>query len=278
MPDLAELPFPTISFDYIFFDCDSTLSTIEGIDELARLKGKLDEVKAMTDAAMDGEVFLHDVYDRRLEMLAPTHEEIAGIELMYRKTAVPDADAVIGALRQAGKEVFIVSGGLLDAVRPFGRWLGVAHDHIRAVDLEYDALSGEWWDFLQDAWDQRPDVEYKDSADTPLVTTTGKSDVVQQILAGRYGRSMLVGDGVSDIAARREVDLFVGFTGVVARPHVVNEADLLITGSSLAPVLTLALTESELRSLSGTVYEDVMNKSLARSHAGEVVVRKGKAS
>ena len=40
-------------FDFIFFDCDSTLSTIEGIDELARQKGKFEEVKQMTDAAYD---------------------------------------------------------------------------------------------------------------------------------------------------------------------------------------------------------------------------------
>ena len=45
-------------YDFIFFDCDSTLSTIEGIDELARMKGKFDEVKSMTDAAMEGEVYL----------------------------------------------------------------------------------------------------------------------------------------------------------------------------------------------------------------------------
>lgn len=278
MQESAKLPDLNTSFDYIFFDCDSTLSRIEGIDELARLKGKLDEVKAMTDAAMDGEVYLHDVYDRRLEMLAPTHEEIAGIEELYRETAVTDAAAVIGALRAAGKEVFIVSGGLLAAVRPFGRWLGVPYDHIRAVSLEYNALSGEWWDYLQDQWDQRLDVEYKDSEETPLVTAAGKSDVVREMLGDRRGRSMLVGDGVSDMAARADVDLFVGFTGVVARPHVVEQADVLISGESLAPVLTIALTESELSGLSGTVYEDVVNKSLAQYRAGEVVVRKGKAS
>jgi phosphoserine phosphatase len=277
MQESAELPNANVGFDNIFFDCDSTLSTIEGIDELARLKGKLDEVKAMTDAAMDGEVYLHDVYDKRLEMLAPTHEEIAGIEDLYRETTVADAADVISALAAAGKQVFIVSGGLLAAVRPFGRWLGVPHDHIRAVGLEYNELSGEWWDYLQDQWDQRLDVEYKDSEETPLVTSAGKSDVVREMLKGRRGRSMLVGDGVSDMEARDDVDLFVGFTGVVARPHVVAEAEMLITGESLAPVLSIALTESELSRLSGTVHQDVIKRSLAQYQAGEVVIRKGKA-
>ncbi len=274
---MANAPTPAASrpFDFFFFDCDSTLSTVEGIDELARRKGKFDEIKAMTDAAMEGEIFLDAVYDRRLEMLAPTHEEITAIDPLYRSTVVPHAAEVIGALHAVGKEVFIVSGGLLAAVRPFGRWLGVPHDRIRAVSLEYDALSGEWWDYLQDQWDQRIDVEYKDSEDTPLVQSTGKSDVVRELLGGRFGRSMLIGDGVSDLAASDVVDRFVGFSGVVSRPHVVAEAEVLVTGESLSPVLNVALTESEQLGLSGTVYEQVLEEGLARFRAGEVLVRKG---
>jgi phosphoserine phosphatase len=272
MPDPA-----TTGFDYIFFDCDSTLSTIEGIDELARMKGKFDEVKAMTDAAMEGEVYLQSVYDQRLEMLSPTHEEVASIDELYRRTTVSDAAGVIGALHAVGKEVFIVSGGLLAAVRPFGRWLGVPHDHIRAVGLEYDQLSGEWWDYLQDQWDQRTDVQYMDSEETPLVEAEGKSDVVRDMLGDRFGRSMLIGDGVSDLAARDVVDLFVGFTGVVARPHVVAESDVLITGDSLAPVLTIALSGEEIQSLSGTVYKAVIDEARTRSDEGELTIRKGKS-
>ena len=268
-------PITTSGFDYIFFDCDSTLSTIEGIDELARMKGKFAEVKAMTDAAMEGEVYLHTVYDRRLEMLSPTHEEVESIDGLYRRTTVTDAAAVIATLRAAGKEVFIVSGGLLAAVRPFGRWLGVPHDHIRAVGLEYDELSGEWWDYLQDQWGDRTDVEYKESEETPLVESEGKSAVVREMLGDRFGRSILVGDGVSDLAARDAVDLFVGFTGVVARPHVVAESEVLITGDSLAPLLVLALSETEMEALSGTVYETVLDEARSRVAAGEMTIREG---
>ena len=103
----------------------------------------------------------------------------------------------------------------------------------------------------------------------------GKLDVVRDLLGNRFGRSMLIGDGVSDMAARDAVDLFVGFTGVVARPHVVAAADVLISGDSLAPVLDLALSESEQTALSGTVYEAVVTEGRSRSQAGEVTVRKG---
>ena len=47
-----------MSFDLIFFDCDSTLSAIEGVDELARLKGKEWRVSLLTQKAMDGDLDL----------------------------------------------------------------------------------------------------------------------------------------------------------------------------------------------------------------------------
>jgi len=52
----------------VFFDCDSTLSTIEGIDELARLSGPevFQQVVALIDAAMNGDVPIHEVFGRRM--------------------------------------------------------------------------------------------------------------------------------------------------------------------------------------------------------------------
>ena len=99
--------------------------------------------------------------------------------------------------------------------------------------------------------------------------------MVRELLGDRFGRSMLIGDGVSDLAARDAVDLFVGYTGVVGRPHVVAESDVLITGDSLAPILLLTLTDGEIEDLSGTEYEAVLNEARARRMAGELTIRKG---
>jgi phosphoserine phosphatase len=257
-------------FQFVFFDCDSTLSRIEGIDELARQKGKFDEVKRLTNAAMDGEVHLQSVYDRRLELLGPTRAEIRELERHYRQTLVPDAAEVIRALQTAGREVFIVSGGLLEAVQPFGEWLGLPPQNIRAVDVRYNNLSGQWWDYQQDRWGTRPDVEYLDPANTPLIETHGKIQVIQELRAGRFGRSMLVGDGVSDLAARSAVDVMLGFGGVVVRERVAAEADVFIKSNSLAPVLPLALTETERVALAGSRHAEVLNQGIKLIEAGEV--------
>jgi phosphoserine phosphatase len=257
-------------FNFIFFDCDSTLSTIEGIDELARRKGKFDEVRRLTEAAMEGEVHLESIYDRRLQLLHPTRAEIRELESCYRQTLVPDALEVLQGLKRAGKELFIVSGGLLPAVQPFGIWLGIPSKNIRAVDLDYNYLSGQWWDYLQDRWGERPDVKYLNPKKTPLVETHGKADVIRELIAGRGGRAMLVGDGVSDLMARPAVDCMVGFGGVVARQRVLAEADVFIKANTLAPVLPLALSEREHAILAGTPYEALLHKGLALIEAGEV--------
>jgi phosphoserine phosphatase len=135
------------AYDLVFFDCDSTLTRIEGIDELARLKGLFPEVQRLTAAAMDGEVHLSSVYDRRLDLLRPTRADIRTIEHLYRASVVPDAYELTAALQFLGRQVFIVSGGLAPAVIPFGLSLGVPREHIHAVDVTFNRLAGRWWDY-----------------------------------------------------------------------------------------------------------------------------------
>src|SRR5690349_741380 len=68
------------SFDLIFFDCDSTLSAIEGIDELARFKGKEWRVGILTEKAMNGDLDLAEVYGKRLQAIRPTRGQLKAIE------------------------------------------------------------------------------------------------------------------------------------------------------------------------------------------------------
>ncbi len=249
-------------FQYIFFDCDSTLSAVEGIDELAREKGLFDDVQRLTNAAMDGEVHLESVYDRRLQLLRPTRGEIRRLAQKYRETVIVDAAAVIAALQFLGKTVFIVSGGLLPAVRPFGEWLGVPAENIRAVDVAYNSLSGEWWNYQKDHWGERPDVQYLKHDEGPLVQSTGKIDVVRRLQKGHPARSLLVGDGISDLAARPAVNRFIGFGGVVRREAVARAADIFITAPELSPVLALATDAAERVRLQNSPFAAVLARGL----------------
>ena len=72
-----------MSFDIICFDCDSTLSEIEGIDVLAERSGCGAEMAALTNAAMNGEVSLESVYAQRLNLIKPDHQAIDWLADLY---------------------------------------------------------------------------------------------------------------------------------------------------------------------------------------------------
>ncbi|MBL8119763.1 MAG: HAD-IB family phosphatase [Anaerolineae bacterium] len=248
------------SFDLIFFDCDSTLSSIEGIDELARFKGKEWRVGVLTEKAMNGDLDLSEVYGKRLQAIRPTRGELKAIEERYWETLVPDAEAVITALRLLGKQIFIVSGGLAEPVRGFGKRLGVPAENIRAVELEYNELSGDWWRYYQPATQHRQ--TYLDYDEGPLTVSSGKPAIIHALAEGKHGRRLMIGDGASDLATQPIVDLFVGFGGVVTREKVVSGAGAFIYEISLAPILPIAAGPSARARLAGTPYQSIFDRGL----------------
>ncbi len=222
------------AFHHVIFDCDATLATVEGIDELAEDHPERDSVAEMTDAAMRGDVPLDQVYERRLEMLRPDRGAVNEIHRRYRRSATSGALDTVRSLQALGHHVSVVSGGLAAPVREFAAFLGIDVSDVHAVETRHDELSGQWW---------RPGNtkgEFAGISDSPLTTTHGKVEVIDEILAGSSERSMLVGDGVSDLAAAGRVDLFVGFGGVSYREVVEREADVYLSTPSLLPIIALA--------------------------------------
>jgi phosphoserine phosphatase len=262
--------------DLVLFDCDSTLTSIEGIDELAGLVASESEpdsgqqvalnVAALTKRAMEGDVPLEAVYGLRLGSVNPTQAQVNHISSIYRQTSVPDGRAVIEALQTLGVDVFIVSGGLIEPVRDFGIWLGVPAENIFAVDMEYDQLAGKWWRYWEQPGGQNPRANYLSVGSSPLTGTRGKNRIISQIRALHPGRAMLIGDGLSDLEASEEVDLFVGFGGAVYRQRVAQESQVYITSLSLSPVLPLALGSA------GNVprFAPLWSDGLRRIYGGEV--------
>lgn len=234
-------------YEHVFFDCDSTLTTVEGIDVLAEAAGKQEEVEALTNAAMDGGIDLKDVYDKRLQAIRPSRKQVEAIRKAYKQNPVEDAQELITTLQENGHKVFIISGGLYDPVLEFGISLGVKAEHIRAVDLNYNQLAGDWWETEQSADNER----YLDFDEGALTISDGKALIVKELLAeyGGNGRSLLIGDGSSDLMASRAIDLFVGYGGVVARDRVMTEAPLSIRSASLAPLLPIVMTPGDFQEL-----------------------------
>jgi phosphoserine phosphatase len=259
------------TYDLIFFDCDSTLSTIEGIDELAKLKGKEGRVGLLTNKAMNGDLDLAEVYGKRLRAIRPTRGQLKAVEERYAETIVEDAQEVIAALHYLGKKVFIISGGLVDAVRGFGRRLGVAPENIRAVELEYNELSGEWWNY-HDPHAQHSQ-RYMEYVEGPLTISSGKPDIIKELAGSSHGRRFMIGDGSSDLATKPVVDLFVGYGGVVSRDKVKNDSDVFIQTVSIAPVLPLVAGQFGYEKVKHTVHQAVYEKGIDLALSQDVLFK-----
>jgi phosphoserine phosphatase len=198
----------------IVFDCDSTLSSIEGIDELARVRGPetFAAVEAMTHDAMDGRLSVEAVFARRLEIIEPRRADVDAVGQLYIDTIEPTARTTITALRARGWTPIILSGGFRPAIRPLADHLSI--DRVEAVDLYFDE-QGCYTGF---------DASY------PTTRSGGKPEVIRRLKA-EFGSThvVMVGDGVSDLETTSEVNQFIGFGGYVVREKVKAGARQFVT-------------------------------------------------
>lgn len=205
-------------FGLVCFDVDSTLVDFEGIDFLARGNR---EIVALTEAAMNGEIPLEEVYARRLELVRPTRSQIDELAQEYIARTVPDAAETIAALRNAHVDVHLVTAGIEQAVVPLAESLGLQQRAVHAVRVDFDE-KGDYVSF---------------DRGTPLTRSGGKETVVMNIRARTKGKVAFVGDGVSDLETKSVVDLFIGFGGVARRAEVERACSAYIREKTLLPVL-----------------------------------------
>lgn len=205
-------------YRFVFFDVDSTLVTIEGIDVLANGNP---EIVRLTDAAMNGAIPIDEVYGRRLEIIRPTREAVDALGRRYVESFVDGAEETIATLRSGGTDVHLVTAGIAQAIAPLAAKLRIAPRAVHAVALEF-----------------HDDGSYKDFDRRSLLTRNGgKELVVHALLARAKGTSAFVGDGVSDLETKGVVNLFVGFGGVHTRARVKENAEVYVSEPTLRAVL-----------------------------------------
>ncbi len=209
-----------MSFDIICFDCDSTLSKIEGIDELAKRVGLGEEMAALTDSAMNGEVPLEAVYERRLSLIKPDQNAIDWLADLYIETIVDGVEEVFNTLLKKGKQIHIISGGIRQAILPLAEKLGLSNTHVHAVDVFFNQ-DGSYQSF---------------DAISPLAKTGGKATICHSLTNGASKLAM-IGDGQTDLESKQAGAEFIGFGGVVERKAVREQADYFVNTASLVGVL-----------------------------------------
>lgn len=213
-----------MSFDIICFDCDSTLSKIEGIDELGRQVDKFDDMAALTNAAMNGELALEQVYGKRLEVIKPDNQLIDWLADLYISERVDGVEQVFEQLLKAGKSVHIISGGIRQAILPLANRLGLSDDQVHAVNIRFDQ-QGQYADFDQQS---------------PLAKTGGKATICR-MLKTDSNNMVMIGDGKTDLEAKEAGATVIGFGGVAKRQIVMDKADQFVADHSLLSVLPFIL-------------------------------------
>lgn len=196
------------AFATVILDVDSTVSGIEGIDWLARLRGDVvaHKVASLTNEAMRGAIPLDDVYGQRLAAIRPRRHELDALAAVYVEAIAPNCTETVARFRHAGVRVVLVSSGLRHALIRLALHLGVELSDLHAVDIRFDA-GGAYA-----GYDTR----------SPLTTANGKRTLIAGLALERP--MLMAGDGATDVAARDVVDCFVAYTGFVEREAVVKQA------------------------------------------------------
>lgn len=248
-------------FELVFFDCDSTLSAIEGIDELARRAGLLEAIAPLTRAAMEGHLTLEEIYQRRLELIRPDAAAVAWLGKRYVAGLVEGAYETVAALHALGKQVHIISGGIRQAVLTLGQALGLPEARVHAVGLSFDS-AGAYTGFDECS---------------PLTRSGGKALVCRQVLANGLSprAAAFIGDGITDLEAASAGVFVVGFGGVARREIVARNANIYVDGPSLLAVTEVILTEDEQARLGAIKHAALSQAKLLDTETGAMFQNAG---
>ncbi len=210
----------------VVMDVDSTLIQDEVIELLAAHAGRQQEVAAVTERAMRGELDFAESLHARVATLAGLPAEVCDdVRAALRLT--PGADTLVHTLHRLGFAVALVSGGFAEVVEPLAATLGIERVRANRLEVADGRLTGRVVGELVD----RP---AKARALRDLATAEGLP----------LSRTVAIGDGANDLDMLTVAGLGVAFN---AKPAVRERADAALTQPYLDAVLhLLGLTREEI--------------------------------
>jgi len=202
----------------VMLDMDSTLIVQEVIDLLAAKAGVAEEVSAITQKAMAGEMDFAQSLQARVSLLAGLNESMLS-EVRGEITLTQGAEKLIQTLHSKGHKVGVVSGGFIDVIEPILKELKI--DFYRANKLQI--LNGKLTGKLEGEIIDR-------TAKLKALVEFAKNEGVQM------SQTVAIGDGANDLDMIESAGLGVAFN---AKPKVAAAAATTISGSDLSAVLLL---------------------------------------
>ena len=203
----------------IAMDMDSTLITIECIDEIADFVGKKAEISAITASAMRGEIDWPESLQRRVALLAGLDE--SALQRVYdeRLKLSPGAENLIAAAKKNGVKLLLVSGGFTFFTERLKARLNIDYAFSNALEVINGKLSGNVSGPLCDA-----DRKARHLRETAAALSLPRE------------RCIAIGDGANDLKMMQEAGLSVAYR---AKPVVQAQATVAFNHVGLDGVLAL---------------------------------------
>lgn len=217
-------PLQLADFRLVAFDMDSTLISIECIDEIAAAAGRKAEVAAITEAAMRGEIADYaESLRRRLALLRGVPE--AALEQVYadRLRLNPGVEAFVGACRNAGLKTLLVSGGFTFFSERVKQRLQLDVARANVLEIAAGQLTGG---LVVQPWGTIVDGAMKRRTLLEMAAELG--------IAAR--QTIAVGDGANDLPMMGAAGLSIAFH---AKPAVREQAMLAVTEGGMDRALAV---------------------------------------
>lgn len=213
----------------VVMDMDSTLIRIEVIDELARLAGGGEQVAAITERAMNGELDFNQSLRQRVALLKGLDEP--ALERVYHAIPfTPGARTLVRILQRLGFKTAVISGGFKFFTDRIKEELGLDYAFANELEIRDGKVTGELIG--------------------PIVDGARKAQLLEEI-AGREGitldQTIAIGDGANDLPMLGKAGLGVAFN---AKARVREQADTHINQQGLDSILyLLGLSERDVAEL-----------------------------
>jgi phosphoserine phosphatase len=218
--DLALLskPLRWRDFSVLAMDMDSTVITIECIDEIADFCGRKAEVSAITEAAMRGEIKDYaESLRQRVALLAGLSADVLDAVIRDRLRFTPGVQALVSAATQAGLHTLLVSGGFEQFTSFVAREIGFRQVRSNSLEIVDGHLTGQLLGTIVDAAVKR---------DTVTLACRARHQGAR--------RAITVGDGANDLLMMRISGLSIAHR---AKPAVAAQAMQAICHGGLDNIL-----------------------------------------
>ena len=211
--DLAVLPTADRRKRLLMADMDSTIITVECLDELADHVGLKPRVAAITRRAMNGEIDFAAALRERVALLRGLDAGVIDEILRQRVRATPGAATLVRTMRAHGAFTALVSGGFTAFTGPVRARLGFDHDEANELAVEDGLLTGGLIEPIRDASSKRAALlRLAETLNLPVAAT------------------LAVGDGANDLPMIATAGLGVAFRPhprvAAAAPHTIRYGDL----------------------------------------------------